>query len=540
MTSSSLSNCQKSIKYGKGKYAHIELVPQPSDDPDDPLNWPRWRKDLNLVSLLVMVGLIGGMKTVFISTAGSLSTQYGVSNTAIGALTAGPLLISALTSLMSSITAKFYGKRPVYLVSTFFLFVGTIWNMTAGDDYGSCLGARIFQGLGWGAFETLVLGSIQDTYFEHERNLPVTTYNLLAIATTWGSPLLGGLASKNANSFTSQFRIINIFYFLALPLLFFGAPETAYNRSRAAITPLPTPGLDAWRPWRLRHRLNKETAIVYIKKMKPLSFKAPVTASTALQVPRAILAPTTCLLSALTFIPYGALWGLTSTISILAASAPLSVDAAVTGVSMAGPWIVASIVVGGFCFYRGLHERFTKSISHLIISAGSMLCLTGLLSYGLGIHNFMTPSPTPSTPLFTSDAAGQISLPLLSLQLGILAGGTYTLDTVTRPLLARSASFTSSSIAIGQRSIGDMHAGIIMLRNLAAGVFVLAMPHAVTIYGALKSAVIGLGITQLILTGVVLALWWYFEESIWRADGMIMGLVDMKLLKQSISFFETD
>lgn len=112
-----------------------------------------------------MVGLIGGMKTVFITTAGSLVTHYRVSNMAIGALTAGPLMVSTLTSLVGSIVAKLYGKRPVYLISTLFLFFGTIWNMTAGDNYGSCLGARVFQGLGWGSFETLVMGSIQDTYF---------------------------------------------------------------------------------------------------------------------------------------------------------------------------------------------------------------------------------------------------------------------------------------------------------------------------------------------------------------------------------------
>lgn len=27
----------KSVKYGKGKYFDVELIPQPSDDPDDPL-----------------------------------------------------------------------------------------------------------------------------------------------------------------------------------------------------------------------------------------------------------------------------------------------------------------------------------------------------------------------------------------------------------------------------------------------------------------------------------------------------------------------
>lgn len=508
-----------------------------------------------------MVGLVGGMKTIFITSAGSLSTHYRVSDTAIGALTAAPLMISTVTSFMGSIIAKFYGKRPVYLASTILLFIGTIWNMTAGDNYRSCLGARIFQGLGWGAFETLVMGSIQDTYYvstmlriiiwsqfpltrsfqqEHERNLPVSIYNLLTITTTWGSPLLGGLATKNANKFTEQFRIINGFYVLAIPMLVFGAPETAFDRSRAVITPLPIPGLDSWRPWRLRHRVNNESVVNYIKKMKPLSFKTPVTLPAVLQAPRALIAPTTCLLFVLTFIPYGALWGLTTSISILTAPTPLSLDAAMTGVLMVGPWIIASVVAGGFCFYRGLYERFTRRISYLIISTGSILALTGLLSYGLGIHNFMTPHPTSSNPFFSSNVAGQISLPLLSLQLGILAGGTYTLDTVIRPFLARSASFTSSNIAVAQRSIGDMHSGVMILRNFAAGIFVLTMPSAISLYGTLKSITLGLGITQVLIGGAVMALWWYFDESIWRADGMIMGLVDLRLLKQSVSFFETD
>ena len=33
------------LKKGTGKNAHIVLVPQPSDDPNDPLNWPLWQRD---------------------------------------------------------------------------------------------------------------------------------------------------------------------------------------------------------------------------------------------------------------------------------------------------------------------------------------------------------------------------------------------------------------------------------------------------------------------------------------------------------------
>lgn len=156
---------KRNIKYGSGKHSTVELIPQPSDDPDDPLNWPRWRKDLNLVSLLMMVGLIGGMKTAFVTTNGVMTADYRVSYTAVAALTAVPLMLSSFTGSICLVASKIVGKRPLYLGSFFFIFIGSIWNMTAHDSYGSCMGARVLQGLGWGAFDTLVIGSIQDTYF---------------------------------------------------------------------------------------------------------------------------------------------------------------------------------------------------------------------------------------------------------------------------------------------------------------------------------------------------------------------------------------
>ena len=34
------------LKHGTGRNAHIVLAPQPSADPNDPLNWPAWRREL--------------------------------------------------------------------------------------------------------------------------------------------------------------------------------------------------------------------------------------------------------------------------------------------------------------------------------------------------------------------------------------------------------------------------------------------------------------------------------------------------------------
>jgi hypothetical protein len=36
------------LKHGTGDSAYIVLAPQPSNDPNDPLNWTTWMKDINL------------------------------------------------------------------------------------------------------------------------------------------------------------------------------------------------------------------------------------------------------------------------------------------------------------------------------------------------------------------------------------------------------------------------------------------------------------------------------------------------------------
>ncbi|RYO92662.1 hypothetical protein DL766_008777 [Monosporascus sp. MC13-8B] len=169
----SSAESKRTIKYGTGKFSAVELSPQPSDDPDDPLNWPLWRKHLNFAALLFMVALIGVMKTIFVSTNSVVALSYSVSYTAAVALTAVPLMISAFTGTLSLVAGRLWGKRPVYLGSTLFIFIGVVMNMQVLGSFSQNMAARAFQGLGWGAFETLVLSSIQDTYFNHRRFLAI-------------------------------------------------------------------------------------------------------------------------------------------------------------------------------------------------------------------------------------------------------------------------------------------------------------------------------------------------------------------------------
>lgn len=38
----------------------IVLVPQPSDSPNDPYNWPRWKKEMFTVGIAYGCGCVGG------------------------------------------------------------------------------------------------------------------------------------------------------------------------------------------------------------------------------------------------------------------------------------------------------------------------------------------------------------------------------------------------------------------------------------------------------------------------------------------------
>lgn len=112
-----------------------------------------------------MTALVGVMKTIFISVNSVITMKNGKSYTTVVALTAVPLMVSALTGMASLILARIWGKRPVYLASMVSIFIGVTWSIYVTDSYSQNMAARVFQGLGWGAFDTLVLGSLQDTFF---------------------------------------------------------------------------------------------------------------------------------------------------------------------------------------------------------------------------------------------------------------------------------------------------------------------------------------------------------------------------------------
>ncbi|PNH75075.1 hypothetical protein VD0001_g2508 [Verticillium dahliae] len=518
----------RTIKYGSGRYATTELSPQPSDDEDDPLNWPLWKKDLNLFALLVTVCLVSAMKTAFIPVAAKLAIQFQVSHTAIASLTAVPFIFSSITGLASVTASKIWGKRPVYLLSMVFLFIGALWNMRS-TTFGTTLGARIFQGIGWGAFDTLVLSSIHDTYFEHQRNPRLAAYDILQAATAWGPPLLSGVAMRNAARFEIHFEILNTFFIVAIPLLAFAAPETAYDRWFIG-NALPSARTPTWTTARRSigkfnlHVPNTHEARQYLRTMKPISsFRGFVDNRTLLQGPRALIAPTTALLALATFLPYSALWAIAHVVSPLTAAI---LDEAQIGFLLLAPFICGVSAAALFAFWRRKARKdFTLLNLVAALGVGTVLAAIGILSFGLEIHG-----------------SRNISFKLLSVLAGFLAVGVYVLNALARPVIYRSAQYTSSNLHVCLRNVADMDAGLVCWKNMFAAFFILGVASAVEARrsAGLRSSVIGIGVSQIFVALFVGTVWWFMDERLRRLDGRVMGLVDMGMLKRAGSFFDED
>ncbi|KAI1410217.1 MFS general substrate transporter [Hypoxylon sp. FL1857] len=536
----STTGSQRTIKYGTGRYANVELSPQPSEDPEDPLNWPLWKKHLNLGALLSMVALVGVMKTAYISVNSVIAIEEGVSYTAAVALTAVPLMVSAVTGLASLIIARIWGKRPVYLVSMVMIFIGVVWNTHVRGSLAQNMAARIFQGLGWGAFDTLVLGSIQDTYFEHERMPMVIIHYAVSIATMMGSPLLGGVASAGPRGFELQFEIMSAFLSVSILLLIFGAPETTYNRVVSDDQPPTVQRSQSLWP---TITYTKEAALEYVAKMKPWSYMTnEINVPLILQAPRAMIAPTTGLLFVLTLLPYAGLWSLASSLSLLFSPLPFMLTSDSLGALMTGPFLLATPVAVALALPL-FYSRFTLTAYVTTLAIGTAFTTIGMLGFGLYISGSMDmPADGSAQPFSTPWDIGMnhVSFPVTSFLLGLLAAGSLALDATIRPVIQRSTAFTSANLAVGLRNTADMHGGLTCLRNLVTGAFIIGLPNTVFMWDDLKTATLGMGITQIVVTAAICGVYWYWGENIRRLDGRVMGLIDLSILKRTASFFDTD
>jgi hypothetical protein len=164
----------------KTKDGAIILVPQPDDSHNDPLNWPKWRRDTALLSLGLYCMVGGGMTPILAAGFTNVAATYDVTTSKVSLTTGLYMMGLGLGSVFASPTAILYGKRPVYLVGAILFICSSIW-CAKSPTYPSLLVARIFQGFSVSPVECLPSATIAEIFFLHERAYRIGIYTLLLL-----------------------------------------------------------------------------------------------------------------------------------------------------------------------------------------------------------------------------------------------------------------------------------------------------------------------------------------------------------------------
>ncbi|ORY07936.1 major facilitator superfamily domain-containing protein [Clohesyomyces aquaticus] len=217
------------LKHGKGKNADIVLIPQPSEDPNDPLNWSPTKK-------LVVISTIAFGSILYASVLAPLLSPALVVialtfNKSVGDITqisGYMLLVTACSGPIICALSRKYGKRPLLVASSAFGLLGTII-CSATNTYNGLLAGRVIQGFSISAFESLVVSMIGDLYFVHQRGLYMTLMQfILGAASNFSAIIVGPIADNLGWKYL--FHILIAFSAFETLALFLFVPETAYNR----------------------------------------------------------------------------------------------------------------------------------------------------------------------------------------------------------------------------------------------------------------------------------------------------------------------
>ncbi len=207
----------------------IVLFPQPRNDPNDPLNWPVWRRDIALLVIGFHSFISGGQTPILASGFSIMSQEFDVDLNTLSYLVGAFMLAMAVGSAFLAPTAVIYGKRIIYLVSCVIFFGGAIWG-GAAKSFGSLLGARIIMGIGAAPTESLPSSSIAEIYFMHERAYRLGIYTLLMLGGKNIVPLVSAFII-NAKGWNWVFWVLSIVVGMDLVLIFFFVPDTWFNRA---------------------------------------------------------------------------------------------------------------------------------------------------------------------------------------------------------------------------------------------------------------------------------------------------------------------
>ncbi|KAH8819316.1 serine/threonine kinase 16 [Xylogone sp. PMI_703] len=167
------------------------LIPQPNNDPHNPLNWsPFWKYTTLIVCSLNM--FLGNFSSLSIAPMTPIFVQYfQTSVSRVGLLTGACVLSLGYANFIIIPCTRLFGRRPVALACALIVIGSSIWCAVA-TSYDSLIGGRVLVGIGCATSESLMPVVIADMLFLHERGTWMGIYFWVYFMGAWVGPIVSG------------------------------------------------------------------------------------------------------------------------------------------------------------------------------------------------------------------------------------------------------------------------------------------------------------------------------------------------------------
>ncbi|KAK4554739.1 hypothetical protein LTR86_008241 [Recurvomyces mirabilis] len=208
----------------------IVLIPQPTQSPLDPLNWPVWRKYAVLLTMSLFA-FLASFGSAAIAPALPL-LQYQILPprplAELAHLVAVNVLLIGCSNIWWVPLSNTFGRRPILIISMLISIFASMWGGLA-TSFNSLLAARVIQGIGFGPADTIAPDCVGDVFFVHERGRAMAIYTVFLACGSFISGLTGAYIAGNLG-YKYVFWITMALFAFNLLLEIFLVPETLFDR----------------------------------------------------------------------------------------------------------------------------------------------------------------------------------------------------------------------------------------------------------------------------------------------------------------------
>ncbi|KAL1623720.1 hypothetical protein SLS54_004181 [Diplodia seriata] len=205
------------------------LVPQPSSNPDDPLNWSWTKKHVVLCALIP-----GCLLSDWALTWGSVlfqlqAPEWHMSVQAVSQSMSPGIFMQGPGGILAVPLCQRYGRLPVLFWSQFLTLIVTI-GATFADSYASFTAMRTLQGFFGAAPQVIGLSMIHDMFFFHERARKINIWAASFLIGPYLGPFISSLIISKLN-WREDFGVLAGFYGLSVLMVVSLGEETLYERN---------------------------------------------------------------------------------------------------------------------------------------------------------------------------------------------------------------------------------------------------------------------------------------------------------------------